>query len=395
MSGGGQAGGVGTGTTGPDAPTDAEDAVAALESAATAYRDAEAAVDEYGRESLETLRERYRTARDLLVGYQDSATDTGAQEFVNFAQFQGQFTTHVEGLDDDLPRREAFEAALEAVDKTRLSEDDFARALEALEPASDLAERLDDAAAARDRLAEAISDARARRRELQSAAEHSERLIELGEADLDAPLYELREPIERWNASVREAFEDLRTDAPARELFALLERAERYPLVDLRSPPDRVVEYVETSAAGEESVARLLEYADFSRSKLAHYVPDADAFRRAVATERTALERLDAEPLTVSWPPPPAAEVPWLVRELRGVAGGIVDDEAVAALRDLRRLATDEQRYGRLRDAAVATERLDADDRDRLASGAVEDDLADQRAAIERIEAALAEAPEV
>jgi len=369
------------------------DAVEELEAAAADYEAAQAAIGEVGRETLETLDDRHRTARNLLLEYRDKATDTGAQEFLNFAQFKQQFTNHVEGLDDDLPRRGAFETALEAVDKTRLSEDDFERALDALEPAAALAERLADESAARDRLTAAISDARKRRQEHADAVDRCDRLLELGEADLEAPVDVLRDPIETWNDAVREAIATLRTDASARELFTVLERAERYPLVDLDAPPEPLASYVEREPAGEESVARLLEYADFSRSKLEHYVEDPAAFRRGVATERTYLERLDAEGLTVDWPPPPAEEVPWLVRELRGVATGLVADDAVATLRSFATLARDRDRYDRLRDAAVARDRLDETDRERLESGAVEAERAEHRDAIERIDEALEAAP--
>ncbi|WP_248517914.1 DUF7118 family protein [Salinarchaeum laminariae] len=382
------------GTTGAVERPESEDAVAELESATADYRAAQAAIEDIGRDTLHTLDDRYCTARDLLVEYQDKATDTGAQEFLNFAQFEQRFSTHVEGLDDDLPRRETFETALEAVDKTRLSEDDFDRALDALDPAAALVERLDDEDAARDRLVSALTDARNARQDHLDAIDRCERLLELGEADLDAPIEELREPIETWNDAVREAIADLRTDAPARELFAVFESADRYPLVDLDAPPEPLADYVESEPPGEESVARLLEYADFSRSKLDHYVDDPSAFRSAVATERTYLERLDADGLTIDWPPPPAEEVPWLVRELRGVAAGLVDDEATAALRDLVASARDQERYDRLRDAAVAREQLDDADRDRLASGAVETELADHREAVQRLDDAIADAPD-
>ncbi|GAB3691126.1 hypothetical protein GCM10028857_28180 [Salinarchaeum chitinilyticum] len=371
-----------------------DDAVAELEAAAEDYRAAQAAIEEVGRETLETLDERYRTARNLLVEYQDKATDTGAQEFLNFAQFEQRFSSHVEGLDDDLPRREAFEAAMEAVDKTRLSEDDFDRALDALDPAAALVERLDEEEAARDRLVSALTAARKARQDHEDAIDRCERLLELGEADLDAPIEELRDPIETWNDAVRDAIDDLRTDASARELFAVLERANRYPLVDLDAPPEPLAEYVEREPPGDESVARLLEYADFSRSKLEHYVDDPGAFRSAIATERTYLERLDADGLTIDWPPPPAAEIPWLVRELRGVAAGLVDDEAMAALREVAALAREEDRYARLRDAAVARDQLDDDARERLASGSVEAELADHREAVARIDDAIAAAPD-
>lgn len=372
----------------------AAEALEELEAAAEEYRRARDAVDEYGREQLEDLRQALDRARTLLATFEDKATDTGAREFLNFAKFKGGFSNHVEELDDDLPARDAFEAAFDAVDKRRLNEDDFERARAALEPAESLVERLDDLDAARDRLRNARQAAKRRRGELEDAVAEREQLLELGDADLDAPVEELQEPIDRWNDAVEAAFADLRTDASARETFALLERAEQYPLVALPSPPEELREYVETSSVGEESVTRILKYADFSRSKLDHYVDDADRFRRVVGTRRSALEALSAEPLTVDWPPPSADVVPWRVRALRGIGSGLVDDDAVAALRDLERAARDEAQYERLRAAALARSELTEADRRRLQDGEVEAELEAHEAAIDRLDERLEAVPD-
>lgn len=372
----------------------AADALAALSEAAAEYREARDAVEEHGREQLEALADAHGRAVELLVQYEDKATDTGAKEFVEFAQFKGTFTTHVEELDDDLPRRDAFEAALDAVDKTRLSGRDFERAREALAPAAELTDRLDRLEAARDRLVEARKRARRRREELESAIAERERLLELGEADLDAPVEELREPVRTWNEGAEAAVSRLRSEVPARELFEVLERAEQYPLVDLPRPSADLRAYVAEAEVGAEPLTRLLEYAEFSRSKLDHYVDDADAFRRAVAPERSALEAFDAAPLRIAWPPPPAPAVPWLARSRRSVVAGYVEESAVASLRRLSATARSTERYERLRTAAVADAELDDADRRRLESGAVESELAARREAIDRIDDRLDATPD-
>lgn len=371
-----------------------DDAVQALRAAAATYREAKAAVDEYGRDRLEELRGTSRNARNLLLEYEDRATDTGAEGFVKFAQFKTNFVRLVENVDEELPAREAFERAREAVDKRRLSPEDFERAREELEPAADLVERLEELSTARDQLADARQRAIERRDELEAEIEERERILELGEADLDAPIEELREPIEHYDRAVREAFDELRSDASAREVFELIERTRAFPLVTLPQPPEDLREYVEETDAGDESIATLLEYADYSRSKLSHYVTDADALKRNVATRRTYLTELDAEGLTVGWPPPPAEHVPWLTRELRAISGRIVDEDALEALRELEAIARAPERYERLRDAAVADDQLSAEARERLESGAVEREIEQLRETIATIEGALEAAPD-
>ncbi|GAA0667231.1 DUF7118 family protein [Natronoarchaeum mannanilyticum] len=349
-------------------------------------------VADHGEDDVETVAETYRSAHRLLDRYVDAATGTG--DFKSYVEFRGEFATLVEDLPDELPRREAFEDALEAVDKRRLDQSDFDRAREALARAENLVDLLDDRDDARETYREARIDARDRLDAIDERTDELERLLELGDADLDAPVEELREPIEAYDEAVREAFREYRETASARELLEFVERTRAFPLVDLPRPSEDLLEYVRESPDGEEPIPALLEYTDYSRSKLEHYAADADALKRSVATERTYLERLDAEPLTVGWPPPERGVLRWRVVELRKVVDRFAPEDAIAKLRDVRALAADAERYERLRDAAVATHRLDAEDRDRLASGDVGDELDALREERAALEAALEELPE-
>jgi len=368
--------------------------VTELEEAAVAYRDAKSAVEERGRDRLERLADAYETATNLLLEYEDSATDTGAQEFVNFAQFKASFVGLVKDLDDDLPAVDAFAAARDAIDKRRLSEDDFARARQRLGPVEDELEKLDALADARDTLVDARQRAKDRRSALTAEADRLDELLGLGAADFDAPVEELREPVDAYNDAVQSAFDEARRDAPIRQVFALIERAQAYPLVDFRDPPPSLTTFVKEQPAGEHSIAELLEFTEYSRSKLAHYVADPTAFRQAIATNRTYLAELDAQPLTIAWPPPPAGQVPWLIRELRAVADRLVDADAIAALRTIKSIARDEERYRTLRQTAIAEARLDADEQAALVDGTLAARLKAHRDAIDRIDDALAAAPD-
>jgi hypothetical protein len=368
----------------PDAETD--DPAAALQAARTAAAEARTAVEDHGEERLEAVRTAYREATDLLDRYEGRATGTG--DFAAFVEFQEAFVELVEGLDDDLPARDAFEAANEVLDQRRLDEDDFDRARDALDPAADRVELLSERAAAAERLEAARRDARRRLHDLTDRIEYLERLQRLGEADLDAPVERLRDPVESYNEAVESAWTTFKREASAREVFRVVAASEAYPLAAFRQPPPELREYVTTYAAGEESIPTLLKYADYSTSKLSHYVDDPAALRTRVATHRTYLERLDADPLTVDWPPPTAGALRYRAGELVSVTSRFAPEEVVAAARRLRTLP-DEVAYGRLRETAMARDELDEAERERLAAGDVESELAGARAERERLEAAL------
>ncbi len=364
------------------------DAAQRLRDAATQRRQARERVEEIGEAELRRCRELYRELHDLLDRYEDTATGSG--NFQAFTEFEGRVAELTDDLGDDLPEKETFEAVDDYLQQRRLSESDFETARRKLDPVGDVAGRLDEWEQARERYREARRDARKRLGELDDRIEELERLQRLGEADLDAPVEHLRDPIERYDERVRAAFREFRSSSPAREVLSALSRADAYPLVEFQSPPEDLVGYVERYDAGAETIPTLLEYADYSASKLDHYVDDTAALKRAVGTRRTYLRTLDAEPLTVGWPPPPADHLPWLVREYRSVLSGFADDEVIERLRDVRALARRED-YERLRESALARAELDEDERERLASGAVAAELGEAREEQAAIEDALEE----
>ncbi|WP_254762488.1 DUF7118 family protein [Natrinema marinum] len=360
----------------------------ALEAARDRLEAVETRIDDRGEATVTEVATAYRNATKLLEDYVDRATGTGKENFQAYIELEGKFDTLVSDLDDDLPEREAFEDALDAIDKRRLSESDFERAHDALEPAAEYADMLDERETAREALAEARKTANKRRRDLDDAIVERERLLELANADLDAPVERLRDPIQTYNEAVREAFDEYRLAASAREVFDLLERSQWYPFVGYERPPDDLARYVRENPAGEYSIPELLEYADYSRSKLSHYVDSADELKRNVATQQTFLDGIDAEPLTIDWPPGPAGELRHRVREYRPFVARVADEEVVAALRAVRLLATDAD-YDRLQTAAQAVAQLTPEERERLADGRVDAELEELRTERERLEAAL------
>jgi hypothetical protein len=357
----------------------------ALAAAADRLDAAEAAVEEFGETRLERLADAHEEFTTLLERYEEPATGDG--DFQQFIEFQGNVETLVERLPEDLLLREVFEECDDHLQQRRLSADDFAHVRDQLEPVADLVDRLAERRAARNEYRDARERVRTRRRELVERIRELERLQELGAADLDAPTETLRDPIDAYNAAVSAAFDSFKRDAPAREVLGFVDATEQFPLVPYEQPPEPIREYVQDHPTGDEPIPQLLEYAGYSRSKLGHYVADADALKRAVGARETYLRRLDAEPLTVAWPPPPGAELRYRCRELTSA----VDRFAPEVVADLRRVAALPRRedYDRLRDSAVASVELSPEERERLRTGAVADEIERARAEREQLAAAL------
>ncbi|MXR42917.1 hypothetical protein GRX01_16405 [Halobaculum sp. WSA2] len=361
----------------PDAERDADALATTLRDARGRRDDATAAVEEHGESTLATVRDAVQRADRLLERYVDSATGTG--DFQAYVEFQGEFAAVAEDLDEDVPGRDAFERANDAVDGRRLSESDFDRAREALSPARDLADRLAEREAAEAAVHDAERDVTRRLDALDDRIAALERLVELGEADLTAPTEELREPIAAYNDAVRDAFDDFRREASARELLAFVADAAGTPFVDYAAPPPELRSFLDSSPADGAALPDLLEYADYSASKLDHYVEDPGTFTARVRPHRTYLERLSAEPLTVDWPPPPSAETLRFQREeLVSVVAKFAPEGTVARARRLRE-AADHPDYERLRRAAEAEAELSDAEVERVASGEAAAELAEAR----------------
>ena len=375
-------------------PRTADDASAELADADETHREVVARIDEYGGKTVERVADAYDRATRLLAKYEGKATGTGRENFKNFIEFQEEFSSLVEGLDDDLPEYDAFEAADDRFDKRRLNEGDFEAARADLEPAERIAGLLDERRESLRRYREVRREIGTTVADLRDEIRERERLLELGGADLDAPVEEIRDPIEAYDEAVGEAFAEFKSETSAREVLDFVAATADYPLVEFRDPPRALREYVETRAAGTEPISDLLKYARYSNSKLDHYVEDPAALKRAVATNETYLERLDADPLRIGWPPDSAAELRWHIDELVSVVGRFAPEEVVARLREVQSVVRDAERFEELRTVAEAEADLSESERRKIASGEVESELADLRERKERLEDVLAEYPE-
>lgn len=333
-----------------------------------AYARAIASVEEIGRDHLETHADALTRIDRVLDRYEERATGSG--DFGAYLAFRQSIDAIVEELPEDLPRRTAFEEAAAAVDKRRLRQRDIDALRASVADIRTLVERIDDETAAKEQYEQVRREARARIATIDDRIAEIDRIRELADVDLDAPVGAIRDPIDRYNDAVHEGFRAYLDDTPAADVLGLFDMGDRFPLVPLEAPPDRLVAYL---ADLDESVTvpELLAYAEYSRSKLSHFVDDPDALVTAVSTDRTYLERLSAGPFTVDWPPPEADILAWRLRELVGLVDRFASDETVAHLRALQAVVREGERFNRLRDVAIARDRIDPDQRDRLRSGAL------------------------
>jgi hypothetical protein len=353
---------------------------------------AEMAESGLDRDELETVADASRSVDAVLDRWEERATDW--DDFEGYVEFRNDLAETLESIPDDVPESDAFLEAdahvkTESVSKS-LDSRDFDAAREALAPARAHAERLADLEDALADRREARARAESRRDELRARIDELERLLELGEADLDAPIDRLREPIETYNERVTEAFRAFRREATAETFVSFLDDAARTPFIEQDSPPSELLEHVRTADAGEHSIDELLEYADYSTSKLAHYVDDPDRLKRRVATNRTYLERVSAGPFRIAWPPAPAERLRFRIDELVSLVGRFADEAVVETLREIRELTRDDE-YGRIRRASAADSELTAEQRHRLEDGEIDAELETAREALERVEAALSE----
>jgi hypothetical protein len=392
---GGAAGGgpAEDGAAGSDAATgsgpvrEAGEAAARLRERYDELRRIETRIADLGRDRVETAADTYRRAHRVLDQYEDDAVGSG--DFAAYVRFEGEFANAVD-VDDAALAADAFAAADEAVDKKRLSERDFEAAREALEPAGEYIDLLADRDEAADDYRAARKEAREARKELSARLDELREVADMADADLDADVDRLREPIATYNDAVRESFDDFYKSASARDVFAFLDRADATPFVDVDVPPTDLAEYVAEYEAGEEPLPTLLEYADYSNSKLEHYVDDPGALRTAVAVHRTYIERLDGEPLTIDWPPAGGDALAYEIDELIPLVARVAADETVATLRAVRDLARDDE-YERLRRAAAVRDALDEPELELVRTGAIDDRVREADRTLDVVEAVLAE----
>lgn len=349
------------------------------------YDTALTAVESIGCEHLETMAEALTQLDRLIHQYEDRATGTG--DFGGYISFREQVQSLVENLPDDLPNREPFETVASTVDKRRLTERDFETIRETLEDVREQVGRLDEEAAAREAYRDLRRDANKRIDDIDDHLKEIDEQLALADVDLDAPVDEIKSPITAYNDAVRSTFSAYLESTSAKRVLSFFELTDHYPLVPVDPPPKPLVRYV-NQLEEPLTIPELLEYAEYSQSKLAHYTNDPGALKTAVATDRTYLERISADPFTIDWPPPSSSNLRWRLQELIPVIDRFTDEETIVHLRSVRSALRDPDRFNRLRDVAIARDTLDKALRERIRSG----ELAAQRDRLARRQSELSDA---
>ncbi len=368
--------------------TQAAESAAELREEYEELREIETRLLRLGEARVEETVDAYRRAGRVLDRYDDTAIGSG--DFASYVEFRSKFEAATT-VDEDTLATDAFERANEAVDKRRLNEGDFANARDALGNVEEYLALLENRDTARETYRITRKNTKDALGELTNHINSLERTAEMSDIDLSAPAGELENLVIEYNEAVTEAFETFKRDASARELFDFLDTCQRYPLVTVDQPPRELSEYVFSRPAGKEPLPELLEYADYSPDKLQHYIDDPGALRTTVAVHQTYLDRIVVDPLTLEWPSPPAAECRYLIRELISLVSRLTDDpDPVVALRELRSL-TREQRYGTLRQTAVAQTTLSDTEQVLIAAGVVGEVRARARETRQLVEDILAE----
>ncbi|WP_338728597.1 hypothetical protein [Haladaptatus sp. DJG-WS-42] len=364
-----------------------------LQAADAELQEIDERIAEIGRQNLDAVADAYKEFSAVLDRYEDRATDR--DDFQGYIEFREQMAEVLGSIPDDLPHRDAFTEADDELTTgvtSVLKHANFDRARSQLEPAREYAELRSREQDVQGTYRDARSALQKEQSTLETERNELERLKRLGEADLDAPVSLLREPIEAYNDAVAEAFDSFTHAASARAVLDLVAETTAYPLVEYRPPPENLHEYVHESAVGEESLSRLLDLAGYSSSKLDHYVENPQAFRSNVATNQSYLSGLSATPLQVSWPPVASDALGWHMRERIAVVGRFATDEVVALARAVRDLGLRDD-YERLRTSATARESLSETDRTRLRAGEIERDLTTHRASLDSVREILATYP--
>jgi hypothetical protein len=350
----------------------------------------EAQVEEFGKEDIEQLADAYRQFVGLLDRYEDQVVGDAGDVETNI-EFQSQVAKVVGNIPSSTLLHATFLECADYLKQKYFNQGDFDHVREQLEPVGDIVARLDNYEEAHREYREIRQTIRQEIRTLDERISETERLVELGEADLDAPTERLREPIETYNEAATEAFRTFVEEEPAREVVDTIDALSAYPLVAFELPPEGLTQYLREADPGEMPIPKLLEYARYSRSKLDHYVDDPDRFDHLVGGHKTFLSGLDAEPLHVGWPPPSATHLEWRCRELTAALNRIAPP-VVEHLRVVAALPR-ETDYRRLRDSAIASKQLTDEERRRLRTSNVTETLAALRERRERLSEALADSP--
>ncbi len=339
-----------------------------LENAHATVNDIDATIDDIGEDRLNDLNDRYQEFTTLLKTYKESASGTGRETFQEYVAFQGELDAFESALPSNALKTDVFKDAIEYLDQRRLNQGDFEEAHAILAPIEDRLAIIEDREKAREEFASAKRAIQQQIDDLDDEIERLERALSFENVDFTVSVDQLRSLIDSYNTAISTDFSSFKSNAPAHDFIQFIEKTTNYPLVAFPSPPSELIEYLESADIGNEPLPHILEYTDYTRSKLSHYVDDPSTFNARIAANQTYLDRLSPSPLTISWPPPPQEELHWILRELISVVNRIATSDTMKKLNTLQNFAHKNE-YSDIRRAAKAESVLDDTEKERLASG--------------------------
>ncbi|MFB6254053.1 MAG: hypothetical protein ABEI06_05540 [Halobacteriaceae archaeon] len=364
-----------------------------LEQTAEEYVDTREEIQGIGKDTLSQLQDAYSQITSLLDQYEETATGSG--DFESYIEFRTEITEYVENLPESFPEHETFEEIAEIFDQRRLSTRDFKKARRLLSPIEDQVAKLDRFQDKKQEYKNVRGTAITRLREIEDQIEELEYIKTLGEADLEAPIEKLQDPIETYNDNVQADFDEFIRTTRAEDVISFLETTQAYPLIDFQEPPPELVEYLTTKPAGEETIPQLLEYASYSLSKLDHYIEDPAALHQHVGNHEVYLNRLDADPLQIAWPPPKHTRLQWQIKEIQAALNRFATNETIASLHTIKNKLQDPEQYSHLRQAAIAIDELTAKHRQQLRNDEISDKLDELQVEKNQLQTLLDEYPDV
>lgn len=294
-------------------------------------------IEDIGLEKAKKTHDFYSELSETMEEYREDAVGTG--DFETYVEFQGildDLLQRINNSQNEVYRAEDFERVIDGFEKRVIRESDFRRAESRLADVRELAETIDRVREIEKELRYEKGRLERRKSELESRLKRVGRKIDTakGVSDIDpSPLISI---IESYNSSVETDFEEFYNSAPSIKVARLGEKARDLPLADIKPLDKETVEILRRTGMGQKTVSEVLEYADYSNSKLSHYIERPDEFRRNVS--QTWFKLLSADDFKISVETPQNLikhKVPELIR----IVDEFGSEETVRRLREIHSVA--------------------------------------------------------
>lgn len=265
----------------------------------------------------------------------------------------------------------------------------------ALEPLEEIAGLRDE----RNRVEKEIRrQKKARRKKRRELEERARRLRSLRDTRLDPGaeeyIHSIQERLDRVNERIVGVLDALVSNAPTREVIRLLGDVGIRPELGLPRAPDKsgLMGFLGSHPVGNEPIYRVLEYADYSDSRLSHYVDRPREFKDAMSANLAYLEKItDIRRLAPKLQVEPGGMLARRLSALTSLvsrAGSLVEKDTSGLVQELREMRREvlSGEYARHFSSYRRIQRLSQEERRLVEAGAVEDELAEVERRLEDYE---------